>query len=130
MLAELKNGMGPEDILNRMDEGFPKLWVIYKALQLRQKHPNWFGKGSAYIPMNVEGPGREYVVGYLRGENVAVIAPRWNLKNSGNFGSTTIELPHGIWKDIFTDEEFEGRNMRAQNLLKRFPVALLVRNGE
>jgi (1->4)-alpha-D-glucan 1-alpha-D-glucosylmutase len=97
---------------------------------LRREHPAWFGKGSAHIPMLIDGTAREYLVGYLRGENVAVLAPRWNLKHEGNFGSTTVELPHGSWRNVLTAEVIEGGTVRAQNILKRFPVALLVRNGD
>ena len=130
LLAELKAGMSTEEILKRMDEGVPKLWLIFRALHLRREHPAWFGKGSAHIPMLIDGAAREYLVGYLRGENVAVLAPRWNLKHEGNFGSTTVELPHGSWKNILTGELLEGGTVRAQNILKRFPVALIVRNGD
>ena len=43
MLAELEAGMPAEEILKRMDDGLPKLWVIFKALHLRREHPDWFG---------------------------------------------------------------------------------------
>ena len=51
-------------------------------------------------------------------------------KLGGNFGSTTVEIPEGNWNQLLTGESFEGSSLRAQNILKRFPVALLVRNGE
>lgn len=130
MLAELEAGMPAEEILKRMDNGLPKLWVIFKALHLRREHPVWFGKDSPYLPMAGNGPRQDHLVAYLRGDNVAVIAPRWNLKLGGNFASTTVELPEGTWNHLFTGESFEGGSLRAQNLLKRFPVALLTRNGE
>jgi (1->4)-alpha-D-glucan 1-alpha-D-glucosylmutase len=130
MLAELETGMTAEEILKRMDEGLPKLWVIYKALHLRRQRPEWLGRKSAHLPMAVDGPKKEHLVAYLRGENVAVIAPRWSAKLAGNFGATTVALPEGSWNDVLTDESFEGGALRAQNLLKRFPVALLTRNGE
>ena len=130
MLAELKAGMPPEEILKRMDNGMPKLWVIFTALHLRREHPNWFDQSSAYLPMPVEGPKKDYVVAYMRGDKVAVIAPRWNLKLGGNFGSTTVELHEGFWHHLLTGEEFEGGTLRAQKLLERFPVALLARGGE
>jgi (1->4)-alpha-D-glucan 1-alpha-D-glucosylmutase len=113
-----------------MEDGLPKLWVIFKALQLRREHPDWFGRNSAHLPMVVDGPKKDYVIAYLRGENVAVIAPRWNVKLGGNFASTTVEIPEGTWHHLLTGENFEGGSVRAQNLLKRFPVALFARNGE
>jgi (1->4)-alpha-D-glucan 1-alpha-D-glucosylmutase len=130
MLAELEAGMPAEEILKRMDDGLPKLWVIFKSLHLRRGHPSWFGTNAAHLPMRVEGPRKDHLVAYMRGENVAVIAPRWNLRLGGNFASTTVEFPEGTWNHLFTGESFEGGSLRAQNLLKRFPVALLTRNGE
>jgi (1->4)-alpha-D-glucan 1-alpha-D-glucosylmutase len=66
----------------------------------------------------------------LRGENIAVIAPRWQLKHGGNFGATIVQIPEGAWNNLLTGENFSGGSLRAQNLFKRFPVALLTRNGE
>ena len=130
MLAELEAGMPAEEILKRMDDGLPKLWVILKALHLRREHPDWFSATSAYLPMAVEGPKQDHLVAYLRGENVAVIAPRWNLKLGGNLGPTTVQIPEGTWNHLLTGESFAGGSLRAQNLFKRFPVALLARIGE
>jgi (1->4)-alpha-D-glucan 1-alpha-D-glucosylmutase len=130
MLAELEAGMPAEETLKRMDGGLPKLWVIYKALHLRREHPEWFGRESAYSPMAVEGPRKDHLIAYLRGQDVAIVAPRWNVKLGGNFGSTTVELPEGTWNQLLTGDKFDGGLLRVQNLLKRFPVALLVKNGE
>ena len=130
MLAELDAGMPVAEIVKRMDEGLPKLWVVHKALHLRREHPGWFDKSSAYVPIAVDGPKADHLVAYSRGENVAVIAPRWNLKLGGNFASTTVELREGIWHHLLTGESFEGSSLRAQKLLERFPVALLTRSGE
>ena len=43
MLDELHGGMEVEEILRRIDEGMPKLWVVHRALSLRKEHPEWFG---------------------------------------------------------------------------------------
>ena len=72
------------------------------------------------MPMATDGPKTDHLVAYFRGENVAVIAPRWNVKLGGNFASTTVELPDGIWNHLLTGESFEGGSLRAQNLLKHF----------
>ncbi len=130
MLAELEAGMPAEEILKRMDDGLPKLWVIFVALHLRRQHPDWFGANSAHLPLPVEGPKQDHLVAYMRGENVAVIAPRWHLKLGGNLGPTTVQIPEGTWNNLLTGESFAGGRLRAQNLFARFPVALLTRNGE
>jgi (1->4)-alpha-D-glucan 1-alpha-D-glucosylmutase len=129
MLAELQTGMPVEEILKRMDDGLPKLWLIFKALHLRRESPAWFDQSAAYRQMTIEGPRKEHLIAYMRGESVAVIAPRWSVKFGMNFASTTVDLPQGNWKHILTGDSVEGGALRAQRLFKRFPVALLVRNG-
>jgi (1->4)-alpha-D-glucan 1-alpha-D-glucosylmutase len=129
LLAELRGGMSVDDVMQRMESGMPKLWVIYKTLQLRSKKPEWFDERSDYTPLPVEGSKQSHLVAFRRGERVAVLAPRWNLKLAGAFGSTTVELPAGSWTNLFTDEVMNGEKARAQNLFRRFPVALLIKDA-
>ena len=129
MLAELEAGMNIEEIMGRMDSGIPKLWVLYKALHLRREKPEWFGREAGYIPLPVGGAKREHLIAFLRGNSVAVLAPRWNVKLGSGFGSMTVELPLGSWSNVFTGERIDGGSTRAQQLFRRFPVALLVRDG-
>jgi (1->4)-alpha-D-glucan 1-alpha-D-glucosylmutase len=129
MLAELEAGMSVEEIMNRMDSGMPKLWVLYKALHLRRDKPEDFGREAAYSPLPVDGPKRAHLIAFSRAGSVAVLAPRWNIKLSGGFGSTTVQLPKGTWSNIFTGETMYSGRTRAQQLFRKFPVALLVRDG-
>src|ERR1035441_10614482 len=64
---------------------------------------------------------------YLRGGRVATLVQRWNIKLGGSWGSTTVDLPAGNWKNVLTREAFAGGRLRINNLLQRFPVALLIR---
>jgi (1->4)-alpha-D-glucan 1-alpha-D-glucosylmutase len=130
MLSELQSGMDVDEIVRAMDTGMPKLYVIHKALLLRREHPEWFGAEAAYVPIFAQGLKSDYLIGYMRGESVAVFVPRWPLKLRGIWGSTTVELPAGRWKNIFTHEAVTGGRLRVQPLLQRFPVALLVREAE
>ena len=129
MLAELIAGMGVDEIMKSMDSGLPKLWIIYKALHLRGDHPDWFGDSSTYVPLPVEGAKHEHLIAFSRGDSVAVLAPRWNLRLGSGFGSTTVELPSGRWMDILSGEEISDGKIRAQNLFRRFPVMLLVKES-
>jgi (1->4)-alpha-D-glucan 1-alpha-D-glucosylmutase len=128
MLRELQTGMSAEDIMMKIDCGMPKLWLLFKAMSLRRDHPEWFGENSAYSPLAVEGSKQTHMIAFCRGERVAVVAPRWNLRLGSGFGSTTIELPDGRWSNILTGDEVIGGKIRAQGLLQRFPVGLLVRD--
>jgi (1->4)-alpha-D-glucan 1-alpha-D-glucosylmutase len=130
MLEELRSGITVDEILKRMDSGMPKLWVIYKALHLRRDRPEWFDESAAYTPLPTDGYKKLNLIAYLRGESVAVIAPRWNLRVGGNLGTTTVEIPSGRWSNLFTGDAVNGGKLRAQNLLQRFPVALLAREPE
>jgi (1->4)-alpha-D-glucan 1-alpha-D-glucosylmutase len=127
MLAELEAGMSIEEILKKTESGMPKLWVVHCALELRRKKPEWFGEGAAYIPLPAEGSKKDHAVAYLRGESVATVVPRWNWKLSGNWGSTTVELPLGRWRNVLSGEQLSGGRLRVQNLLQRFPVALMTK---
>jgi (1->4)-alpha-D-glucan 1-alpha-D-glucosylmutase len=128
MLADLETGMNAEEIVKRMDSGMPKLWVLYKALHLRREKPEWFSKDAEFVPLSVEGPKRLHLIAFLRGESVAALAPRWNIKLGGGFGSTTVALPAGNWTNVFTGDRVKGGSRRVQQLFQKFPVALLVRD--
>jgi (1->4)-alpha-D-glucan 1-alpha-D-glucosylmutase len=130
LLSELDRGMDVREIIERMESGLPKLWVAHTALCLRREHPEWFGAEAAYTPVTAEGAKSEHLVGYLRGDSVAVFVPRWPLKLGGNWASTIVELPRGKWKNRLTSDIFMGGRVRVQALFERFPVALFTRETE
>ena len=130
MLRELDAGMDVEEIVRRMNSGLPKLWVIHSALCLRRDHPEWFGAEAEYTPLIAEGSKSDHFVGFLRGDSVAVLVPRWPLQLGGNWAKTTVELPPGPWKNVLTRDAVTGGRLPVQALLQRFPVALLVREAE
>ena len=125
LLGDLKRGMTPEQILARMDEGCPKLWVIHQGLHLRRRRPEPFAAG--YEPLRAAGPRAEHAVAFTRGGEVAVIVPRLPLRLEGDWRGTTLELPPGRWRDELTGEESGGGARPVAELLARFPVALLAR---
>lgn len=127
LLAELEAGIPPEDILRRMDTGLPKLWVLHCALNLRKRHPEWFGAMADYTPLVIEGRKMDYGIGYLRAGAVATIVPRWHLKLGGNWSGTTVDLGAARWKNLLTGELLAGGRVPMSILLKRFPVALLTK---
>jgi (1->4)-alpha-D-glucan 1-alpha-D-glucosylmutase len=129
MLAELRAGMNVNEIMKRMDGGMPKLWVLYKALQLRREKPEWFGEKADYVPLVAEGSKREHLIAFRRGDSVAVLAPRWNVRLGGGFGSATVELPPGRWNNLLSGEDVDGGKLRVQNVFRQFPVALLVKDA-
>jgi (1->4)-alpha-D-glucan 1-alpha-D-glucosylmutase len=130
MLDELKSGLAPEDILRRTESGMPKLWLSYRALHLRREHPEWFQAEGDYAPLLASGPKAEYVIAFMRAHRVLTIAPRWRLKLGNSWAATSLEIPDGTWRNLLTGEVVNGGRTRMQILLRRFPVALFVRDSE
>jgi (1->4)-alpha-D-glucan 1-alpha-D-glucosylmutase len=125
LLAEMKS-MDVSQVLERMNEGLPKLWVIHQALQLRNEHPQWFGAEAEYTPIWARGPQADRVIAYQRGEDVLTVVPRWS-HEADAWEGTTLELPEGRWINRLTGRCYEGPRQEIANLLAAFPVALLVR---
>ncbi len=127
LLAEIAS-LSPEQILARMDDGLPKLWVIFQALQLRSRHSEAFAD-SNYLPLTAFGEKARHVVAFRRGERLMTIVPRLVLGLKEDWGGTWIELPEGIWRNELTGDRVEAGKVMIRDLLRRFPVALLWRDG-
>jgi (1->4)-alpha-D-glucan 1-alpha-D-glucosylmutase len=132
LLQELKQ-MTADDVairvMNRSDEGLPKMWTIHKALLVRAERPECFGAKASYSPLEVDGTKHDHVVAYLRGDNIATVVPRLTLKLAGAWKDTVVILPDGTWRNQMTGTHVEGGRVSMKNLLKDFPIALLVRGG-
>ena len=136
LLAELRDGLLPEEILARADEGLPKLWLLRQGLALRRRLPGAFhpvaGPGSSYQPLAARGARAGHCFAFARGAQgpaVVAVLPRLVLGLGGDWGETALELPAGRWRDELTGEERDGGPAAVADLLKRFPVALLARSG-
>ena len=139
LLAWLEEGTeaGPtpefaRQVLGRMDEGAPKLWVVREALRARAERPAAFAGDHA--PLRIEGAAADHVVGFVRGGEVAVVVPRLvvGLVRGGGWRDTRLALPAGRWMNRLTGELVEagGAPVAVDRLLTRFPVALLTREEE
>jgi (1->4)-alpha-D-glucan 1-alpha-D-glucosylmutase len=130
---------GPEQALARAEEGGPKLWLIHRVLGHRRRHPQAYGPGSGYEPLDVRGPGARHAVAFERTGGLAVIVPRLaadpgtgepeSRRRAGDtaWPGTTVELPGGGWVDVLTGERVAGGSVSVADLLERFPVAVLGR---
>jgi (1->4)-alpha-D-glucan 1-alpha-D-glucosylmutase len=126
LLGELQ-GINAAKVLERMDDGLPKLYVVHRCLTLRREHPDWFGADAGYTPLKPQGAKAEHAVVFLRGDRVLTIAPRLTLTLAGDWSGTTVEVPAGLWRNHLTGERIETGAQPLAELLKSFPVALLVR---
>jgi (1->4)-alpha-D-glucan 1-alpha-D-glucosylmutase len=102
----------------------PKIRVVAAALRLRRERPDTFTSGG-YRPVLADGPAREHVVAFLRGDDVLVAVSRWTarLAETG-WGDTSLTLPDGDWTDRLTGLRFVGR-VQLADLVADLPVALL-----
>jgi len=130
MLNELKHGLTAEEIMQRADTGMPKLWILYKALNLRREHPEFFQADAAYTPLFATGNKAEHVIAFLRAGSVLTIAPRWPLKLEKSWTDTALKIPAGAWHNLLTGDVIQGGNIGLDKVLRRFPVALLVTDAE
>ena len=129
LLQELKR-MSPaeaaRECMRRSDEGLPKLWVIHRALCLRREQPRRFSAHAVYAPLPFQGAKANHAIGYLRGASVATIVPRLPFLLRGEWADTVAALPKGLWTNRLTGAQLEGGDIHIQDLLRDFPVALLV----
>jgi (1->4)-alpha-D-glucan 1-alpha-D-glucosylmutase len=127
MLAEAR-GLSAEEAWRRRESGLPKLWLIRKVLELRQRHPALFGNAGSYEPLPVSGGEAQRVLAYMRGGAAIIVAPRLAGALNGDWTDTRVELPEGRWNNVLTDSPAPTGSM--QELTARFPVALLMREEE
>ncbi len=119
-----------EEAMRRSDEGLPKLFLLRRALRVRAEHPEAFGAASGYTPLAAAGGKAGHVVAYERGGRVVTVVPRLPRGLGDGWGDTSLRLPApGRWRNVFTEELREGET-RVGDLLRAFPVALLVRENK
>ncbi len=125
LLGELPQ-LAPEAIMERMEEGVPKLWLLRQALRARRLRPQSFGSAGAYRPLLAQGAKADHLLAFGRCEDVVVAVPRLVMGLADGWGDTALELPSGEWRDLMTGDAWPGGPMPVAALLGRFPVALLV----
>jgi (1->4)-alpha-D-glucan 1-alpha-D-glucosylmutase len=128
LLDEL-DSLSTQRILQRMPDGLPKMWTIRQAHRVRRERAASFGEAGAYTPILAEGPRRENVVAFLRGEDVVTVVPRLTRSLDHGWQGTTIHLPQGRWRNRLASSEVSGGTIPVLDLLSEFPVALLTREN-
>ncbi|NUR93370.1 MAG: malto-oligosyltrehalose synthase, partial [Nonomuraea sp.] len=102
-----------------------KLRVTTQALLLRRR----LDPGTPYVPMAADGEAADHAIAFARpGRRVRAVAVATRLPVGlslrPGWGSTTLTLPPGTWRDLLSGGLYTGRIPLA-HLLARYPVALL-----
>jgi (1->4)-alpha-D-glucan 1-alpha-D-glucosylmutase len=126
LLAEAEH-LSTEEVLVRMDEGLPKLWLIQRVLRFRRERPDCLSPASGYLPLATRGARSDNVVAFMRGGGAITVAPRLVTSMGGDWGDTVLDLPPGEWQELLTAARVTGDRVELGELMARFPVALLVR---
>jgi (1->4)-alpha-D-glucan 1-alpha-D-glucosylmutase len=120
-------GVGAAQVLGRMDEGLPKLWTTSRALRLKARVATFADPESACTPLELRGPAAARAVGFLRGDDVAVVVPirTW----APDWSDTHVRLPEGRWDHVLAETAIDGGAVALDALFGAFPVALLERRS-
>ena len=125
LLSELPHLCAAE-VLERSDEGLPKLWTIWHGLRIRRSKANAFGMQGDYKPVRAKGKRRHHVVAFSRGGEVITIVPRLPLHLRNNWGDTSLSI-QGDWHNVLSGATVPAGQTAVQGILDAFPVALLVK---
>jgi (1->4)-alpha-D-glucan 1-alpha-D-glucosylmutase len=121
LLARIDDGwLPPID-----DTGAAKLLVTARTLRLRRQRPELF---SSYRPVFAEGRVGEHALAFDLG-GVVTVATRLpvGLSRHGGWGDTTLSLDGHSWTEVFTGTSYGGTRLALAELLRTYPVALLVK---
>jgi (1->4)-alpha-D-glucan 1-alpha-D-glucosylmutase len=119
--------LGPAAIWRRADEGLPKMWVTFAALQVRLRRPGSFDARAPYTAIQARGPMACHMVAFRRSEDVMTIVPRLSIRADGRWQGTTVPISPGIWHNVLTGKRIDESEVDAAELWQDFPVALLER---
>ena len=134
-------------MLDSIEDGRAKLFVVHSALQLRRTHADLFQKGD-YTPLSAETPHDQRIIAFARrfeNKGVIVIAPRLLadiVKVPGllplgaqSWGDARLALPwlsaDAILVDVFGDRvltpqrDERGAHLALSEILRDFPVGLI-----
>jgi len=124
LLKQLEN-KSCKEIMRELHTGLPKLYIIKELLALRAKIPA-FNEPDSYQPLNILGPHNDDLIAYLRGHGVIAVVPCRQLTRKNRWNGTRIVVPEGQWRNIFTHQLINSGPNKIKDLLRDFPVAVLV----
>ena len=134
----LKNNL--KELKANYQDGKIKMYLLYKALELRKAYQDLFIKGE-YIPLKITGENAEKMIAFARNLNnkwavvivpifvTTIFEPEDFKPIEGAFSSIRISLPDNApekWKSCISNSEHSRSPfLNLQGLLEEFPVVLL-----
>ena len=136
--AALLDGFPPmAELIGSWRDGVIKLVTTTKLLADRLAHRAFYAEAD-YRPLDLVGAHADHAFAFIRNhksENLVVIVPRLSGKTSKcatlpvgveAWGSTSLALPPGSWKNVFDDSEITGAKAAPlAQLLGTLPFAVL-----
>jgi len=141
------------DLVNHMSDGRIKMYLTWRALNLRKESPKLFTDGD-YVPLDIQGPKARHLVAFARSwedHELIVVVPRLcaNLLDAqrglpaGSYlwGDTRVEVGreefakasrNRTYRNIFTAKTVDAKSSRqegslqASALFEDFPVAAVI----
>jgi (1->4)-alpha-D-glucan 1-alpha-D-glucosylmutase len=128
LLARLPE-LDPGQVLRDMESGTPKLWLIWKTLQLRKRRPELFD--ADYQALAAHGPDADSVIAFARGGALVCVVPRFNTRSAPSQRSAQLRLPPARYRDVLSDQRVVASDdgVPVSVLWSRFPAALLEREA-
>ena len=123
MLAELDAGARPPVDAS----GAAKLLVTSRGLRLRRDRPELF---EDYMPLTASGAAADHLVAFDRGGAIT-LATRLPIRLAarGGWGDTVVDVGSAPVTDVLTGRHHQGGVLRLAEVLRDYPVALLVEEG-
>ena len=123
MLAELDAGARPPVDTS----GAAKLLVTSRGLRLRRDRPELF---EDYRPLTASGAAADHLVAFDRGGAIT-LATRLPIRLAarGGWGDTVVDVGSAPVTDVLTGRHHQGGVLRLAEVLRDYPVALLVEEG-
>jgi (1->4)-alpha-D-glucan 1-alpha-D-glucosylmutase len=96
---------------------------------LRAQRPNLFATSARYEGLTAQGLASTHVVAFKRGEDLIAVAPRLVITLHEDWRDTTLTMPRGTWYNELTGETLPQGPAPLSIVLRKFPVALLLREN-
>jgi len=105
-------------------DGRAKLWLVWRALQLRSRDPELFLKGD-YHPVAVAGDRSRHVIAYARRHRDAgIVVAAGRLFASMGIESGALPVGEAVWSDTALDLTFLPAGTRLSSVLTGEPIEL------